>query len=243
MDEGFRRLEKIIGRRRMLEAKVVLPCAEDFPDPYDKSDAAAELLFRRVCAFMRVDRGTVELEIFPDETQALRDILPYWRSNCSGCAGFFSHDDAEKEEDERRMIVALRSTQLEDPMSLVATMAHELGHVILLGGGRMKTTTPDHEPMTDLLTVFLGLGIFTANSAARFQQKQEERRYSWSMHRLGYLAEEVYGYALARFASERQEQKPEWRKYLSTNIQAYFKSSLAWLLKNSGYIAMPKQIG
>jgi len=244
VDEGFRRLEKMLGRRRMLEAKVVLPCAEDFPDRYDKSAATAELLFRRMCAYMRVDRGTVELEIFPDETQELRDMLPYWRGNSSGCAGFYTHDDVEANgQDQRHMIVALRSTQLEDPMSLVATMAHELGHVTLLGGGRMKPTAPDHEPMTDLLTVFLGLGIFTANSAARFQQKQEERRYSWSMQRLGYLAEEVYGYALAKFASGRQEQKPEWRKYLSTNVQAYFKSLLAWLVQNPGYIAMPKQIG
>ena len=34
VDDGFRRLEKLVGRQRMLEAKVVLPSAEDFPDPY-----------------------------------------------------------------------------------------------------------------------------------------------------------------------------------------------------------------
>ena len=33
------------------------------------------------------------------------------------------------------MVVALRSSQLDGPMALVATLAHELGHVILLGGG------------------------------------------------------------------------------------------------------------
>jgi hypothetical protein len=34
-NEGFSRLERLLGRRRMLEAKVVEPTAEDFPDPYD----------------------------------------------------------------------------------------------------------------------------------------------------------------------------------------------------------------
>jgi len=63
-----------------------------------------------------------------------------------------------------------------DPMSLVATMAHELGHVILLGGNLLTHDTPDQEPMTDLLTGFTGLGIFTANSAARFMQFQDDRR-------------------------------------------------------------------
>jgi hypothetical protein len=48
LDEGFRRLEKLIGRRRMLEAQVILPAEEYFPDPYDKSPAAAEKLFQRV---------------------------------------------------------------------------------------------------------------------------------------------------------------------------------------------------
>jgi hypothetical protein len=78
-NHGFHRLEKLLGRRRMLEAKVIEPTAEDFPDPYDKSSETVEMLF-----------------------------------------------------------------------------------------------FPAHEPMTDLLTVFLGLGIFTANSAARFQQFQND---------------------------------------------------------------------
>jgi len=141
------------------------------------------------------------------------------------------------------MMVALRSTQLKDPLALVATMAHELGHVILLGGGLMNPKTPDHEPMTDLLTVFLGLGIFNANSAARFSQGQEERRYSWSMQRLGYLPEEVYGYALARFATERGEDKAAWTKHLSTNVRAYYKHSLSWLAKNKFHVTMARPIG
>jgi hypothetical protein len=75
----------------------------------------------------------------------------------------------------------------------VATIAHELGHVILLGRGLMSPKTSDHEPMTDLLSVFLGLGIFNANSANRFKHYQDERRSGWSMQRLGYLTEEIFG--------------------------------------------------
>jgi hypothetical protein len=78
VDEGFSRLEKMLGRRRMLEAVVILPTAECFPDSYDKSEAAGEKLFQRVCSYMRVDRSDIELQIFPDETEELRKILPYW---------------------------------------------------------------------------------------------------------------------------------------------------------------------
>jgi len=236
-DEGFLRLEKLLGRRRMLEAKVVLPTAEDFPDPYDKSATAAERLFHRVCAYMQVSSAPVQLEIFADETEELREILPYWHGDEGRrAAGIYLHDgkDANRSQEEKPMVVAVRSTQLKDPLALVATMAHELGHVILLGGSLLNpTATPDHEPMTDLLTVFLGLGIFTANSAARFTQYQDERRQGWSMQRLGYLPEQVLGYALAKFAMERGEAKPDWAKHLCTNVWSYFKQSRRWLQHNT----------
>jgi hypothetical protein len=139
--------------------------------------------------------------------------------------------------------VAIRSSQLKDPLALVATMAHELGHVILLGGGLMNPKPADHEPMTDLLTVYLGLGIFTANSAGRFKQFQEDRRIGWSMQRLGYLPEEVFAYALAKFAQERGDNKVAWERHLSTNVKSYFKRSRAWLLKNPQFVARAKPIG
>jgi hypothetical protein len=191
---------------------------------------------------MQVDRGSIELEIFQDETEELRSMLPHWSGHSSGCAGFYSHASDDGDSGSTRKLVALRSTQLHDPLSLVATMAHELGHVILLGRKLMEPHTPAHEPMTDLLTVFLGLGIFTANSAARFRQFQDERKSGWSMHRLGYLNEEVYGHALAKFASERQEDKPDWVQDLCTNVRAYYKKSRKWLARNPQYVPLPKLI-
>ena len=67
------------------------------------------------------------------------------------------------------------------------------------------------EPMTDLLTVFLGFGIFNTNCAARLTKWQDERQQGWSMKRLGYLPEEIYGYALARFARDRGERSQNGR--------------------------------
>jgi len=54
------------------------------------------------------------------------------------------------------------------------------------------------------------------------------------MQRLGYLREEIYGYALARFARERGEAKPEWVKHLSTNVRVYYRRSHGWLKENAG---------
>ena len=140
------------------------------------------------------------------------------------------------------MVVALRSTLLRDPLSLVAVAAHELGHVLLLGGNLMNAAS-DHEPMTDLLTVFLGLGIFTANSAARFKQFENDRKIGWSTERLGYLPEPVFGYALAKFAHERGEIKPGWIRHLSPNVRSDCKNSLRWIAENRQYVPLAKPIG
>ena len=245
VNEGFVRLEKKLGRRKMLDSIVLQPTPEYFPDPYHKDQPSAELLFQRLCKHMHVDRQEIELEIFADETEELRSILPYWRGSSPGCAGFYYHDATPDNEgnDERRMVVAIRSTYLTDPLLLIATMAHELGHVILLGGGLLSPKPADHEPLTDLLTVYLGLGVFNANAAGRFRQYQDERRYGWSMSRLGYLPEEVYGYALAKFAIDRGEENPTWAKHLSTNVRAYFKKSRLWLARNKYEISTARPIG
>ncbi len=71
------------------------------------------------------------------------------------------------------MVIALRESLLRDPLPLIATIAHEPGHVILLGGRLLDPATPDHEQLTDLLTVFLGFGNFSSTSAALFRQYQD----------------------------------------------------------------------
>ena len=53
------------------------------------------------------------------------------------------------------------------PFSIVATCAHELAHVVLLGQGRISLDAEDHEQLADLLPVFFGLGVFSANAVIR----------------------------------------------------------------------------
>ncbi len=224
IDNSFDRLSKLLGRAWMINAKVVLPLAEFFPDHYDGSEYAVDVLFQRVCAYMEVDESRIDLEVFPDEVQALRSVVPFWHGDTGGPAGLYI-----SAEDQSRLVIAVRNSKLKDPLGVVATLAHELAHVILLGGNLVDRESEDMEPLTDLTTVFLGLGIFTANAALQFKQYQNGRTQGWSVQRLGYLSEEMYGYALARFAFERGEDRPEWKKFLSTNVAAYFNLSSKWL--------------
>jgi hypothetical protein len=96
------------------------------------------------------------------------------------------------------------------------------------------------EPLTDLVTVFLGFGVFNANAAFQFKQYTNSDSQGWSTQRLGYLSEEMFGYSLARFAFERGELNPDWASYLSTNVSVYFKRSLAWLKTNGTRILVDR---
>jgi hypothetical protein len=226
IDKSFLRLADLLGARRMRDAVVMLPTPEHFPDRYDGSEEALEAIFRRVAERMQVDPGTIALDIFDDARQTTRSLVPFWSGESSGAGGLYGHDGVS------RTVVAINSSYLEDPMALVATLAHELGHVILLRPGLVGRDEPDMEPLNDLLTVFLGFGVFNANAVFQFRQFNSYDRQGWSTRRLGYLSEQQFGYALARFAEERGESKPEWSKYLSTNVASYYRQSIGWLRAN-----------
>jgi len=221
--DGFRRLGRILGSSRLLNAAVVQPTDEFFPDAYESNERGLRILFHRVCGYMDVDPRRVDLELIPDSSDMV-DMLPAYGLHDDGPAGLlFSGSEQE------RPLIAVKRSLLKDPLLVVATLAHELGHVILLGGGHMRHDAEDMEPMTDLVTVYLGLGVFTSNAARRFRQYQDALRQGWAMNRLGYLPEEVFAYALARFAKDRGEVLPDWNVHLSTNLKVWFRQSAEWL--------------
>jgi hypothetical protein len=111
-------------------------------------------------------------------------------------------------------------------------IAHELGHVRLFGKRRINSDRQDHEPLTDLATVYLGMGIFTANAAVNFGRISGygiEPAGGWLSRRLGYMTEPMFGYALACYAVVRGELDPAWAKYLDTNPRVYMKQGLRYL--------------
>jgi hypothetical protein len=224
-DAGFLRLAKLVGQRRLFEATVVTPTPEHFPDRYDRSEEALQLMFNRVASYMQVDPAEVELTLFAEGHDLTRNLVPFHEGHSSGAGGLYHPDDDEMAH------ISVNEEEMKEPMALVAVLAHELGHVILLRPGLMDSDDPDMEQLNDLLTVFLGFGIFTANSAFRFEQHRDNRSQGWSVRRTGYLSEELFGYALARFAFERGETKPRWASHLSSNIGRHFKRAVDWLVR------------
>lgn len=122
--------------------------------------------------------------------------------------------------------------QLNEPERLVATLAHELAHYRLAYAGHSYPGGDDlHEHLTDLAAVYLGFGIFLANSARDYAANQTELGHMWHYQAQGYLSERalvtatVIGERLAGRdpAAARQWLKPYLRKDLDIAVRWFAK--------------------
>jgi tetratricopeptide (TPR) repeat protein len=138
-----------------------------------------------------------------------------------------------------RAVVQIEESQFDEPLSLVATFAHELAHVLLLGEHRLKGDEEDGERVTDLLAVFLGFGVFLANSAAQsnvFLGLVEGRESS----RLGYLSDTELAYALAIVAWLHYEGMPAWANLLRPNVREPMLEGIRWLTEEDQNTELPR---
>ncbi|HXB59442.1 MAG TPA: hypothetical protein VNU95_07745 [Candidatus Acidoferrales bacterium] len=221
IEESFQWLLETFGKDAFLKHKTILPEKTFFPDKYDGTEEAVDKVVSQICGYMDVNPNSIEVAFLVDGSRESGSDLIGEKSH-SGAAGLYFPNAPEG----ARKKIALNVSAFKNPTILVATISHELGHVILLGGGKITRDRGDHEYLTDLLTVFLGLGIFTANSVIQFSQWQDYSRQGWSASRMGYLTEEMFGYSLAAYAWMRNEKKPAWSKYLCMDVEHYFKQSL-----------------
>ncbi len=206
------------------------PTPEHFPHEFGGTDEEAEALLIRLCTFMRLDPAVIDVEIFEEDDAPEFHGVPLYEKHSEGAAGLYRASDTDG-----RYLLALEESLLERPPELVSTICHELGHVHLLGQKRISPSEPDHEPLTDLLTVFFGAGIFTANAAFFFQQWQSNTHQGWRARRLGYLSEPAIGYALACYANLRGESEPRWARFLEPSILPLVEDSIDFI-RQSGHI-------
>ena len=220
LDHRWAWLESQFGPDRARRCEVVLSRPEFFPDPYHATDDDARGVFDRVCGFVGIDPQCVELSLFDGGSPFAYN--PLFVGRWEGAAGLYYREGD-------RFRIWVEAASLHEPVSMVATMAHELGHVHLLGHERVSPDEEDHEPLTDLLTVYLGLGVFSANSVVSETHWRDGNASGWSMSRRGYTDMRTYGYALARFARVLGEADPAWSRELRPDVRQAFRQALRFL--------------
>lgn len=212
------------GRDWFEQRPTIVPTEDFFPDPYDGSKQAARQMFDRVRDYMDVPLHLVSLNFY-SEADGL-DSMPGYRPNHQqGSSGDYQRGS-------RRDRIRIREEGLSDPVGVIATLAHELAHVHLLGENRVWSDEKDHEPLTDLTTVFFGLGIFNANSVISDSTYSQTDMVGWSVSRQGYLTEKQFGYGLAMYAWAREELKASWFRHVRPTVRSYLKQNLAFMRRD-----------
>lgn len=217
-----------VGNEHFDRIKMILPQKEYFPDHYDGSYENVRKLLDRICEYMHINHEEITLKLYSEEIEdieaSLKNVLPSWEGNKSNAVGFYIENGKDE-----NAVISINHRTLHNPVSLIATISHELCHYILLKRWKLEKDIEDMEVMTDLLTIFLGMGIFTANSALQFNQWTDWRKQGWSIECQGYLTQEGIGYAIAEWAYLKNDKNPQWIKYLCPDVKSYCKSSLRYL--------------
>ncbi|MET2984609.1 hypothetical protein [Aureibaculum conchae] len=223
VDEDLDWLRYEIGKENFMEILTVTPTKEFYEREFDGSEIDAEFILNRTMELMNINDVEIKLDFFSDGVVEMEDgttlispadIHGKWKST----AGTYEMKDNE-------IVISLERQQLKDPISLIATISHELSHQILLGENRIEE---NDEYLTDLTAINYGFGIFIGNSRFKFSQYLSNSEFGWQSSTQGYLPEQIIAYAMAWLSIERNE-GINYSKFLKPSLKKYFEQSYKYL--------------
>lgn len=214
------------GEKKLLDDKTLIPSENDFPLQSIGTEKIAHDILPIIAKQMDVNPEIISIDFYNEQLIEIKGDMgntiygqQFEDENYS--AGFY-----EGKGPHGKYNIAIEIGQLQDPTKLIATLAHEIAHIKILGENRLNE---NDEYLTDLVTVFFGLGIFNANASFQFYSASNK----WAYSKQGYLTQQEWGYALALYAYIRNEKKPDWIKFLTPNIQSDFNKSQLYIYENT----------
>jgi hypothetical protein len=212
------------GWARFEKMRLVLPTPEFFPVASDDARLADDMLAQiKLLADMRDWPVRLTMQEDAPTNEQMFGQIALGGARTKSAAGTFRGHGGNGLSSE----ITYAPNLLRQPQSLVATLAHELGHYLLStakneppGGWEME------EPATDACAVFMGFGVFLANSSFHFGRTSGARWGGWRASQLGYLNEQTLAYALGLFLRLRGLDPQLALRHLTTNPRAYLKDAL-----------------
>ncbi len=201
---------------RLRNGTLVLPTTEFFPASYQGTEEEIAELMHCVARHMDLDPSALTLNFYEENHPKFTGMYG------DGSAGLDSVPNGP-------FGVWLDVAILEDPIAVVAALAHEIGGVILLGQRRISTEEEDQDYLADLLTVYLGMGIFPANAVVHENYWQVGYTSGWSIGRRGYITMEMFGYTFALYALARDETTPDWLSHLRPDVRDACKKGIRYV--------------
>ena len=202
--------------------KIVLvePTDKFFPDKSPDRQKKAKMIFERVKVYARMSKWPtrlVEQEENVDPKVAPTVLL---QDAPNSPAGTYNGKHSEA-------VITYDPDLINRPIQLIATFAHELAHYLTLSIPEFFSDNPkEYEFLADIGAVYLGFGIFQANSVINFNQFTSLGTQGWQTQRQGYLEEEEIIFALGIFTRLKDINPKQVMRHLKPSLSGYYKRAL-----------------
>jgi len=230
LEDSFLWFEEKLGKNALLNQPMVLPTKEYFNWNFKGEEGDAYRVLERVTEIMKADSSRITLNFYSEPSQIeLTEGLITVQGDYQGASGrYIEYHDGQIE-------IMLERRQLINPISLIATVAHEVAHAKLIGE---KMIDKNDEYLTEIAVLVYGFGIFNANtSVVRMNTWSGTTHAGWQViGGSGYLHYKVHGFALALYASYRNDPTPKWLEYLEKDVQKIFRASINYIQGNINQI-------
>jgi len=207
--------------------ETILPTKKYFDWDFSGVEIDAEKVLKQVGEYCIIDTSEINLEIYSEEGIELDRGTITQKEEGEGTSGVFI-----QEEDEISILIEER--QLKNPISLIATVVHELSHYKLIVGKGVILEGEENEWITDLLSIAYGFGIFIGNSKFEFSQFESGDGWGgWQYSIQGYLPQQITAHAMAEIEIRKRSEMPNWTKFLKNDFKTDFEKSMNYLLKKN----------
>ncbi|HEY5746934.1 MAG TPA: hypothetical protein VIU12_12705 [Chryseolinea sp.] len=226
IEEAFLWFEEEYTRDFLKNVRTIEPTKEFFSIDFKGTEKNAEDLTKMICGYMDIKDVQIDLHYFSDKPLELAEGIVTTQSEKGFRQASKNALGTYTEKGHRKYSIGIELEVLKNPTSLIATISHELSHLLLLGEGRLQK---NDEELTDLNCIALGFGIFTCNSIFTFDQWQGTSHQGWQAQRRGYIPEEVATYALALLTRYQDKNDNGWTDYLNSSPKKMFKKNIKYL--------------
>ncbi len=224
IEESMIWIKQIFDADYFIGLDTILPNKNYYNCNFNGQQSDAEFVLEQTKIYMDIDREDIKLDFFSDSPVEMADgtLLSTPSDNINGS---WKSATGTYESDGNNTIIRIEKNQLKNTTGLIATIAHELCHEILLGEGYLEE---NDEYLTDLLAVAYGFGIFLGNSCHSFNKFRTAHGSGWESASTGYLPEQVIAYAMAWLCIYRNEE-PVWKTMLNPTILKYFNQGMEYI--------------
>nr|WP_086939387.1 hypothetical protein [Thaumasiovibrio occultus] len=211
--------------------QLVLPTDQYFPAQVSSPTEAVIATFSQVKHYAGMSDWPCNLRIQEADAETHLGHTLLIKEAPSTANGTYFKQDGE-------VNISFNPVLAKNPPRLVATFAHELGHYL-------TDSLPEPPPggwdnwefATDLTAVFLGFGIFSANTAFSFQQFTGSGTQGWSSQRSGYLSDTELLFGLAIFCHLKDIAPDDVAKFIKPALRKLFRRCYQQIARTEGLIA------